>query len=185
MLTLCTSGRDRDSSVAPERKQNTVASAGKMLKIHSLLNPSTTDRSDTESVDPPPTPAYTVQSSTPASTPQPGTPDTATLNKRQKVIKDDAVFTPGAVKGSVNYPPYECTEDTVCLSDADQEELARQHNRFKIFPSGRGDEPSIGDFTRYIPYSSEKKSFFSKTKREGFEGKLIAAMSSCSETDNH
>lgn len=142
-----------------------------MLKIHSLLNPSASEhnRLPKASTSPPLTPAYT-HASTPASTPQPQTPVTPSATKRPKLVKDAAVFVRGTPKEPINYPPYECTEDAICLSPQQQEELAKQHELFKIFPNGCGEDGLISDYQRHIPYSSEKKSFFGKTNRDAFEG---------------
>ncbi|KAF1349558.1 transcription regulator HTH, apses-type DNA-binding domain-containing protein, partial [Delphinella strobiligena] len=82
--------------------------------------------------------------------------------------KDAAIFQRGPVKEAVNYAPYECNENNGILSKAERKELIEQHKRFKIFPSG-GEEGQIYDYVRHIPYNSEKKTFFGKTGREGFE----------------
>ncbi|KAK5138639.1 hypothetical protein LTR04_004324, partial [Oleoguttula sp. CCFEE 6159] len=87
---------------------------------------------------------------------------------RARVAKDAAVFTKAQVKGEVKYPPTECTDDASGLNKQQRTELAEQHRRFKIWPNG-GKEGKIRDFTRHIPYCSEKKSFFGKTGRNGFE----------------
>ena len=163
---------DRDSSVPPDQKPTT--SAVRMLKIHSLLNPSATEHNGPQSasVSPPPTPAYT-QASSAASTPRPQTPSTPSPAKRQKLVKDAAIFVRGTPKEPVIYVPYECAEKTVCLSSQQKEELVAQHERFQIYPSGRGDQGFIADYPRHIPYSSEKKAFFGKTSRDAFEGKNV------------
>ena len=143
-----------------------------MLKIHALLNPSaTTERSHGRemSVSPPPTPAYTQASST-TSTPQPPTPTTPSSTKRQKLVKDAAIFVRGIARQPVHYVPYECTEDAICLSSEQQQELARQHERFQVFPNAHGNAGFIADYQRHIPYSSDKKTFFGKTNRDAFEG---------------
>lgn len=75
----------------------------------------------------------------------------------------------GAIKGNINYPPFECTEDSLCLDSYQRQELAREHERFQIFPCGRGDEGLISDYVRHIPYSSEKKSFLNKTGRDAWD----------------
>lgn len=74
-------------------------------------------------------------------------------------------------KEPVNFTPYECTENSVCLSNQQQEELARQQRRFNVSPNGRGNNGFIADYQRHIPYSSEKKTFYGKTNRDAFEGK--------------
>ncbi|KAI5367388.1 Putative transcription regulator HTH, APSES-type DNA-binding domain-containing protein [Septoria linicola] len=142
---------------------------GTMLKIHSLLNPTVDYRYYEHRTDtPPPTPAYTSNSHSPADTPRPETPITPSP-KRQKLIKDAAVFLRGTQQGQVNYPPFECTDDSLCLNNHQRRELADQHERFQIFPSGRNHEGLIGDYVRHIPYSSEKKSFLNKTGRDAFD----------------
>ena len=161
---------DRDNSSAPELKP--TASTFKMLKIHSLLNPSATteySRVREASVSPPPTPAYTQASST-ISTPQPQTPTTPSADKRQKLVKDAAIFVRGTAKQPVHHQPFECTENAICLSSEQQQELARQHARFQVYPNGRGNAGFIADYQRHIPYSSDKKTFFGKTNRDAFEG---------------
>ncbi|TKA74115.1 hypothetical protein B0A55_07084 [Friedmanniomyces simplex] len=121
------------------------------------------------SISQPPTPAFTHVSST-ASTPVPQTPVTATSSQqRTKLVKDAAIFVRGTPKEPVKYPPYECTEDSICLSDHAMEDLAQQQERFAVFPSGRGDEGLVADYQRHIPYSSEKKMFHGKTNRDAFE----------------
>lgn len=169
MPSPCSTELDRDSSVPPEQKPTT--SAVRMLKIHSLLNPSACESSKPQyaSVSPPPTPAYT-QASSAASTPQPQTPSAPSPAKRQKLVKDAAIFIRGTAKEPINYPPFECMEHAVCLTSQQQDELARQHDHFQIFPSGRGDDGFIADYQRHIPYSSEKKAFYGKTNRDAFEG---------------
>ncbi|KAK4991477.1 hypothetical protein LTR66_006545 [Elasticomyces elasticus] len=135
-----------------------------MMKIHALLNPSAASRllPDCSSISPPLTPEY---STSPASTPAPSTPS---LANRQKVAKDAAIFNKAPIKGNVNYPPFECSNQYSCLSDDDKVALTEQHRRFQIYPSG-GSDGMIGDYVRHIPYSSEKKTFFGKTGRDAFE----------------
>lgn len=152
-----------------------------MLKIHSLLNPSAlqdNSRLREASVSPPPTPAYTQASST-ISTPRLQTPSTASPTKRPKLVKDAAIFVRGTPKQPVNYVPFECTEDALYFSAEQQQELAKQHERFEVFPNGRGDAGFIADYQRHIPYSSDKKAFFGKTNRDAFEGTYAARPSPC------
>lgn len=59
-------------------------------------------------------------------------------------------------KAAVNFPPFE---------DLDEASV-REVQRFQIHPFG-----SIQETSERIPYNSGKKDFFSKTGREGFEGK--------------
>jgi hypothetical protein len=56
----------------------------------------------------------------------------------------------------VNFPPYEAL-DEVSL---------REVRRFSVYPLG-----AIQETSERIPYNSGKKDFFSKTGREGFEGR--------------
>ncbi|OAX85055.1 hypothetical protein ACJ72_00556 [Emergomyces africanus] len=74
--------------------------------------------------------------------------------KKQKISKDAAVFTPGRTRGELRYPPCEYQN----------EELAEAHKEFQIHPMGH-----ITEYPRHIPYNSEKKSFLEKTGRESFE----------------
>lgn len=155
-------------------------SAATMLKIHSLLNPTSESsrwHPHHAGATPPPTPAHTTHGSSPAGTPRPGTPATPSASKRQKLVKDAAVFLRGSVKGDINHPPFECNEESLDLdlNHEQRQELAEQHQRFQIFPSGRGDEGRIADYVRHIPYSSEKKNFLNKTGRDAFDGRFMLA----------
>ncbi|KAK3706632.1 hypothetical protein LTR37_012641 [Vermiconidia calcicola] len=172
MATFCTlsptpSTLPREDSVTPS-EYKPIDSATRMMKITSLLNPTGSDSRAAEpsngSISPPSTPAYSAQA-----TPRPGTPDTPSSGKRQKLVKDGAVFTRGKPNGRPNYPPYESDEVSICLSHADRKELSRQHKLFRIYPSGSDEEGFIGDHTRHIPYSSDKKNFSGKTGRDGFD----------------
>ena len=78
--------------------------------------------------------------------------------KKQKMSKDAAIFAKGKTKGEIRYRPCEIQTN----------EIAAQHERFKVFPMGH-----IADYCRHIPYNSDKKSFLEKTGRESFEGKLL------------
>lgn len=93
------------------------------------------------------------------------------------MTKDGALFLRGSPKGPVNYPPYECSEESVCLNYQQRQELAEQHRAFKIWPDGSPEE-KIANYVRHIPYSSEKKDFLNKTGRDAFDGKLVPATSS-------
>lgn len=151
--------------------------ASTMLKIHSLLNPASDCRYHGQYTNtPPPTPAYPTHGYSQAGTPRPETPNASSPSKRQKLIKDAAVFLRGAIKGNINYPPFECNEDSLCLDSQQRQELAEHHECFKIFPCGRRDEGLISDYVRHIPYSSEKKGFLNKTGRDAFDGKQEATM---------
>jgi hypothetical protein len=75
------------------------------------------------------------------------------------MTKDGAIFIKGKIKGEVNFPPFEgLDEETVC-----------EVEKFQVHPLGK-----ITEYSRHIPYSSEKKSFLEKTGRESFEGKKSA-----------
>lgn len=69
--------------------------------------------------------------------------------------KDGAVFAKSKTKGDINYPPFENLTP----------EMMREVQRFQVYPLGK-----IEDYSRHIPYNSEKKSFLEKTGRESFEG---------------
>ncbi len=71
------------------------------------------------------------------------------------MTKDGAVFVKGKIKGEVNFPPFERLD----------EETMRDVEKFQVHPLGK-----ITEYSRHIPYNSEKKSFLEKTGRESFEG---------------
>jgi hypothetical protein len=118
------------------------------------------------------TPGYNTHSSTAAPTSRSETPCTPYPAKGQKLVKDAAVFSRGTVKGPVNYPPFECSESSLILTAHQRTELANQHKRFSIYPSGKNGE-LISSYVRHIPYSSEKKSFLNKTGRDAFDGMYL------------
>jgi hypothetical protein len=62
----------------------------------------------------------------------------------------------GKAKAAVHFPPFEVLD----------EPSLREVRRFQVHPFG-----SIQETCERIPYNSGKKDFFSKTGREGFEGK--------------
>jgi hypothetical protein len=72
------------------------------------------------------------------------------------MTKDGAVFVKGKIKGDVNFPPFEHLD----------EETIHAVKKFQVHPLGK-----IQEYSRHIPYNSEKKSFLEKTGRESFEGK--------------
>ncbi|PBP24739.1 hypothetical protein BUE80_DR004326 [Diplocarpon rosae] len=74
--------------------------------------------------------------------------------KKTKMNKDGAVFTKGKIKGEVRFPPFERLD----------EDVLREVQKFQIYPLG-----NIQEYSRHIPYNSEKKSFLEKTGRESFE----------------
>ena len=136
-----------------------------VLSIQSLLNPVF--------------PAIPPSNSRPAqSSPSRVTPSTIQTGgtRRQKLIKDNAVFTKSAPAGAVRYPPYECSDDALSLPQSLQHELVRQHLRFRIFPNGSERDGCITEYTRHIPYASEKKGFFDKTGREAFDGTSVESL---------
>lgn len=142
-----------------------------MLKIHSLLNPMADNSallaaSGSRSA----VPAHIPHRSTPAETPRADTP-TQSPAKRQKLVKDAAVFIRGTATGPVNYPPYECSESSLQIPSELSQKIAHYHKLYNIYPSALGDE-KISDFARHIPYSSEKKTFLNKTGRDAFDGML-------------
>ena len=78
--------------------------------------------------------------------------------KKQKVIKDAAVFSRGKIQGLVRYSPWE---------EYNPEVLA-QLKLFSVYPLGQ-----IAEYHRHIPYNSDKKTFLEKTGRGSFEGDLV------------
>ena len=89
-----------------------------------------------------------------------------TIRKKQKLIKDAAVFKSGLIRGECRYPPFEDHDDL----------LAEQHESFRLHPAGE-----IHKYPRHIPYNSGKKLFYEKTGRESFEGMPNVA-NSCVQT---
>ena len=75
--------------------------------------------------------------------------------KKQKICKDQPVFTRGPVRGEIRYPPFEYDSAT----------LSAYHQQFDMFPM-----EDLGAYPRHIPYNSEKKLFQDKTGRDFFEG---------------
>lgn len=73
------------------------------------------------------------------------------------------MFAKGKVKGEVNFPPFESLEPDVL----------REVQRFQVYPLGK-----IQEYSRHIPYNSEKKTFLEKTGRESFEGMIVLAFCS-------
>ncbi|KAI5249003.1 hypothetical protein E4T43_01114 [Aureobasidium subglaciale] len=143
-----------------------------MIRISSLLNapPSPGILPPFSSLSPPLTPAPTSQASSITSSPPPQVARSggASSSLRQKIAKDAPVFNRNPARGEVNYAPFEVSDICALLSKRERQELAEQHRRFNIFPSG-SDQGLIRDFVRHIPYNSEKKAFSDKTGREAFE----------------
>ncbi|KAI9890603.1 MAG: hypothetical protein M1814_003801 [Vezdaea aestivalis] len=117
------------------------------------------------------TPALTYGSCTPSLSSSPRTPVTSTFCPRRpqhtstpstKLPKDAPLFTttPTPTRGPIRYPPHEQFGPSPLPPD-----LLTQLERFSIFPLG-----SIATHgVRHIPYASDKKTFFDRTGREGFE----------------
>jgi hypothetical protein len=117
------------------------------MKVEALLNPLSNDEiEDWKSVvTAVPHPQTPLQSSFPSP-----------KSRGPKLAKDAPIFRKGAPKGIVQFPPHEAGED---------EELKEQHRLFEVYPMGE-----IADYCHHIPYSSDKKTFLSKTGRDAFEG---------------
>ncbi|KAL9038142.1 MAG: hypothetical protein Q9180_003309 [Flavoplaca navasiana] len=73
--------------------------------------------------------------------------------KRPKLCKDEATFIKGKPQIEVNYWPCEFQD----------EKAAAEHRKYKVYPFGE-----IAEYCKHVPYRSEKKTFLSKTGREGF-----------------
>lgn len=123
-----------------------------MVSIASLLNPCSRPFRDYRETSSPCSSAY---DSSPSSPLPPG--------KKQKLSKDAAIFAKGKTRGEIRYPPHEIED----------EDIAKQHARFQLYPRGR-----IAEYCRHIPYNSEKKLFLEKTGRESFEGETSLNTSS-------
>ncbi|KAL8851968.1 MAG: hypothetical protein Q9221_003179 [Calogaya cf. arnoldii] len=113
-----------------------------ILSVASLLNPLTPAA---EQQNPLPSPCSTLYTPE-ASPPLPHM-------KRQKLCKDEATFVKGKPQMEVNYWPCEYQDNTA----------AAEHRKYNVYPIGQ-----IADYCKHVPYRSEKKSFLSKTGREGF-----------------
>lgn len=180
--SMYSSAGQKGSLPSPDRELGGVVpmdqrSPGKMLNIRNLLNPEQNVRFDTRSISPPLNPDSAMITPSPTTASSPNTPISPV--KQQKLVKDGAVFHRGQPAGDVNYGPFECTSAPLCLTPWENEELLRQHVSFGIFPSGKDGEGLIQDYTRHIPYSSEKKPFYGKTGREAFEGKSNVSRHLC------
>jgi hypothetical protein len=119
------------------------------MKVEDLLNPISNQRDEdewksvvTQVPQLPPAKTYSYTS----------TPKT----RGHKQPKDAPIFRKGPTKGDVQFPPYEAGDD---------KELAEQHQKFQVYPMGE-----IAEHCHHIPYSSDKKTFLSKTGRDAFEG---------------
>ncbi|KAE8447792.1 hypothetical protein EG329_010186 [Mollisiaceae sp. DMI_Dod_QoI] len=120
-----------------------------MLSVASLLNPVKTEPRGTRLPSSPSSSLCTSSSTH-------GSPQLSTQSsfKKQKMTKDGAIFAKGKIKGEVHYPPFERFD----------EETMREVQKFQVYPLGK-----IQEYSRHIPYNSEKKSFLEKTGRESFE----------------
>ena len=159
---------DRGRLTSATRAATDKSTFGKMLKIHSLLNPEDSCASTVTDDSPLLTPNLTANASAPAPLTRSATPLEAPPAKKQKLAKDAPVFTQGTPQKPVNYEPFETSEDAVTLTTAQQQELRYQHERFGIWPNGN--DGLIRDYVKHIPYQSEKKGFFAQTGRDAFEG---------------
>ncbi|KAL8996080.1 MAG: hypothetical protein Q9169_004319 [Polycauliona sp. 2 TL-2023] len=113
-----------------------------ILSVASLLNPLTPAL---EQQNPLPSPCSTLY--TPESSPR------IPHMKRPKLCKDEATFVKGKPQVEVNYSP----------CDNPDEKVAAEQCKYRLFPMGQ-----IADYAKHVPYRSEKKSFLTKTGREGF-----------------
>ena len=133
-----------------------------MAAIQSLLNPLPESKTECPTPPTPSVPRYLPSpSSTYRATPRPRTPSPPGARKKQKLCKDQAIFTRGAIRGECRYPPFEFQDEL----------LEAQHQQFELHPMGQ-----IADFARHIPYNSEKKLFESRTGRQWFEGRHMSAI---------
>lgn len=90
-------------------------------------------------------------------------PVVLTTKSKVKDAKDAPKFDRGEPRGEVRFQPIQ----------AETTEIQRQHEAFKIYPSG-----SIDAFPRHIPYKSDKKELLIKTGRDSFEGQKLHFFSS-------
>ncbi|KAF2215661.1 hypothetical protein CERZMDRAFT_94063 [Cercospora zeae-maydis SCOH1-5] len=159
----------RHGTPSPTNYDNHRGTNATMVTIDSLLNPTGGHGYPERYRNPaPPTPAYSPYAYSQEGTPRPETP-TSPSPKRQKLVKDAAMFIRNQAQGVINYPASECSEEVDCLAARQRQELAEQHLNFHVFPSGRGGDGRIEDYARRIPYSSEKKDFLNKTGRDAFD----------------
>ena len=175
-----------DSVTPPDYKPKDLHS--KMFSIQSILNPSAPSNAqasprhgqDGHSL----TPVSTSPALTTSSIARSGTPGTPSSARGKKAGKDNVLFNRGPLTGEAKYLPFELSDQAISLSAADRKDLVQQHNRFRIKPSEEDGEGQIRSFTRYIPYSSDKKNFFLKTGKDGFNGRCSVA-SQRTRTDKH
>ncbi|RMD44410.1 hypothetical protein DV735_g760, partial [Chaetothyriales sp. CBS 134920] len=127
-----------------------------MAAIRALLNPAVSANDDRELKSGRKLPPRLLSPIT--STAVPDVPSSPSPRKKQKIVKDQPVFTRGPPRGEVRYPPFEYDNPT----------LSAYHQQFDMFPM-----EDIGAYPRHIPYNSEKKLFQDKTGRDFFEGRVF------------
>ncbi len=153
----------REDSVLPQPEQ--IPCADRKMKIQSLLNPVLSGEdpstSDTDEASRPSTPSYSTRP-----TPFSITSESPAA-KHHARIQDDV-----HPREKIRFPPFELHQRAACLSADEQSELRRQYKLFNVQPIGKSADDLIAATCRHIPYSSDKKSFFSKSGKEGFNGKL-------------
>ena len=148
-----------------------MVSPGKMLKIHSLLNPEEIPTSPSSQLTSPATTNITTDASVTGPSTRQGTPIASAPTKKPKLVKDAPMFVHGTPLEPVNFEPFESDERALTLNTAEHHEMRHQHERFSVWPTTReGNGGRIRDYVKHIPYSSEKKGFFTSTGRQGFEG---------------
>ncbi|KAK3673276.1 hypothetical protein LTR78_006821 [Recurvomyces mirabilis] len=171
LLSPCLTDCGRADTAINEHSQPTTTSKSSMMKIDNMLNPYRQDVPSNSSSTPPSTPSYSQARSSPDITASRSPIPFLSPQKRQKQIKDGAIFKPGTPTAPVEYPP-KGVDDLLQISEHRRAELVRelahQHAIFQIYPgldSGR----RVEDCPRRIPYSSDKKTFAEKTAREAVE----------------
>lgn len=117
------------------------------VSVASLLNPSPLEKEEPDSLHTPYSFLYNPEVS-------PRMP----LPRKQKLCKDEATFVKGKPQEEVKYWPCEIQDD----------HLTAEHRKYQMYPIGH-----ITEYCKYVPYRSEKKTFLSKTGREGFHGEKI------------
>lgn len=115
-----------------------------MVSVASLLNPLTPEN---EQANPLPNPCSMLYSPEPSAR--------IPLLRKQKLCKDEATFIKGKPQEEVKYWPCEYQDGVV----------AAEHRKYQLYPIGH-----ITEYCKHVPYRSEKKTFLSRTGREGFHG---------------
>ncbi|KAL8944901.1 MAG: hypothetical protein Q9216_000191 [Gyalolechia sp. 2 TL-2023] len=113
-----------------------------MVSVASLLNPSPANQERSNPFHTPCSFLYNPEVS----------PSTPPLRK-QKLCKDEATFIKGKPQEEVRYWPCEYQNS----------HIAAEHRKYQMYPIGQ-----ITEYCKHVPYRSEKKTFLSKTGREGF-----------------